>query len=94
MIEEIVLTLRSKSHIMIHIKEILKERGITQAELAQRLGVHRVALNSTLNNPNIKLSTIEKIADAIGCDVSEFFAKKGTELVCPHCGQPISIEVK
>ena len=81
---------------MIRIKEILKEKGITQAELAQRMGVHRVALNSTLNNPNIKLSTLEKIAAAIGCKVGDFFQDEGdgTQLVCPHCGKPISIEVK
>ena len=92
-----VLTLWSKSHIMIRIKEILKEKGITQAELAQRMGVHRVALNSTLNNPNIKLSTLEKIAAAIGCQVGDFFRDEGdgsATVVCPHCGKPVTVELK
>ncbi len=92
-----VLTLWSKSHIMIRIKEILKEKGITQAELAQRMGVHRVALNSTLNNPNIKLSTLEKIAAAIGCEVGDFFKDEGdgsATVVCPHCGKPVTVELK
>ncbi len=92
-----VLTLWSKSHIMIRIKEILKEKGITQAELAQRMGVHRVALNSTLNNPNIKLSTLEKIAAAIGCEVGDFFRDEGdgsATVVCPHCGKPVTVELK
>ena len=92
-----VLTLWSKSHIMIHIKEVLKEKGITQAELAQRMGVHRVALNSTLNNPNIKLSTLEKIAAAIGCEVGDFFRDEGdgsATVVCPHCGKPVTVELK
>ena len=92
-----VLTLWSKSHIMIRIKEVLKEKGITQAELAQRMGVHRVALNSTLNNPNIKLSTLEKIAAAIGCEVGDFFRDEGdgsATVVCPHCGKPVTVELK
>ena len=82
---------------MIRIKEILKEKGITQAELAQRMGVHRVALNSTLNNPNIKLSTLEKIAAAIGCEVGDFFRDGGdgsATVVCPHCGKPVTVELK
>lgn len=82
---------------MIRIKEILKEKGITQAELAQRMGVHRVALNSTLNNPNIKLSTLEKIAAAIGCEVGDFFKDEGdgsATVVCPHCGKPVTVELK
>ena len=82
---------------MIRIKEILKEKGITQAELAQRMGVHRVALNSTLNNPNIKLSTLEKIAAAIGCQVGDFFKDEGdgaATVMCPHCGKPVTVELK
>lgn len=82
---------------MIRIKEVLKEKGITQAELAQRMGVHRVALNSTLNNPNIKLSTLEKIAAAIGCQVGDFFRDEGdgsATVVCPHCGKPVTVELK
>ena len=82
---------------MIRIKEILKEKGITQAELAQRMGVHRVALNSTLNNPNIKLSTLEKIAAAIGCEVGDFLRDEGdgsATVVCPHCGKPVTVELK
>ena len=61
-----MLILHQKCNTMIHIKELLKKRGITQAELANRLGINRIALNRTLSNPNIKLSTIEKIANAVG----------------------------
>ncbi len=61
------------------------------------MGVHRVALNSTLNNPNIKLSTLEKIAAAIGCQVGDFFKDEGggsATVVCPHCGKPVTVELK
>ena len=74
---------------MVYIKDVLKKYGITQIALAERLGINRVSLNATLNNPNIKLSTLDKIADAIGCDVTEFFTPDTAEhntITCPHCG--------
>ena len=60
---------------MLQIKETLKQRGLTQNELAERLGINRVSLSRLLSDKNdMRISTIKKIADAIGCDVSEFFA--------------------
>ena len=80
-----------------HIKEVLKQRGLTQNALAERLGINRVSLNATLNNPNIKLSTLDKIADAIGCDVTEFFTPADTAehntITCPHCGAKLVINL-
>ena len=82
---------------MVYIKDVLKKYGITQIALAERLGINRVSLNATLNNPNIKLSTLEKIADAIGCDVTEFFTPADTEdhntITCPHCGAKLVINL-
>ena len=81
---------------MVYIKDVLKKYGITQIALAERLGINRVSLNATLNNPNIKLSTLEKIADAIGCDVTEFFSPDTAEhnvITCPHCGEKLVINL-
>ena len=82
---------------MVYIKDVLKKYGITQIALAERLGINRVSLNATLNNPNIKLSTLEKIADAIGCDVTEFFSPADTAehntITCPHCGAKLVINL-
>lgn len=82
---------------MVYIKDVLKKYGITQIALAERLGINRVSLNATLNNPNIKLSTLDKIADAIGCDVTEFFKPAATEdhntITCPHCGAKLVINL-
>ncbi len=53
-------------------KETLEKYGITQMELADRLGINRVSVSRLLSEKNdIRLSTIEKIAKAIGCNVSE-----------------------
>ena len=81
---------------MVYIKDVLKKYGITQIALAERLGINRVSLNATLNNPNIKLSTLDKIADAIGCDVTKFFTPDTAghnTITCPHCGAKLVINL-
>ena len=81
-----------------HIKETLKKRGIKQNDLADRLGINRVSLSRLLSDKNdMRISTIKKIADAIGCDVAEFFTKADTEdhntITCPHCGEKLVINL-
>ena len=83
---------------MLHIKETLKQRGLTQNELAERLGINRVSLSRILSNKNdMRVSTITKIAEAIGCDVSEFFSPEekadNTTITCPHCGAKLEINL-
>ena len=83
---------------MLQIKETLKQRGLKQNELAERLGINRVSLSRLLSDKNdMRISTIKKIADAIGCDVSEFFAPEETEdnntITCPHCGEKLVINL-
>ncbi len=81
-----------------HIKDILKQRGLTQNDLAERLGINRVSLSRLLSDKNdMRISTIKKIADAIGCDVTEFFAPEEKEehntITCPHCGAKLEINL-
>ena len=81
-----------------HIKDTLKKIGLTQNELADRLGINRVSLSRLLSDKNdMRMSTIKKIADAIGCDVAEFFTKAHTEdnntITCPHCGEKLVINL-
>ena len=86
---------------MLKIKEALKKRGLKQNDLAERLGINRVSLSRLLSDKNdMRLSTIKKIADAIGCDVAEFFKQATTEdtagdstITCPHCGAKLVINL-
>ena len=83
---------------MLYIKETLKQRGLTQNELAERLGINRVSLSRLLSDKNdMRMSTIKKIADAIGCDVAEFFTPEETTdnntITCPHCGEKLVINL-
>ena len=83
---------------MLQIKETLKQRGLKQNELADRLGINRVSLCRLLSDKNdMRISTMKKIADAIGCDVAEFFAPEEkaehNTITCPHCGEKLVINL-
>ena len=81
-----------------HIKEALKQRGLKQNDIAERLKINRVSLSRLLSDKNdMRISTIKKIADAIGCDVTEFFSPEDTAghntITCPHCGAKLVINL-
>lgn len=82
----------------IFIKETASRHGVGIQELAKRLGVSRQAVNYYCQqgdrNP---VAQLEKIADAIGCEVGEFFAPARPEVstfVCPNCGKRFELAVK
>lgn len=83
---------------MVQIKEALKKRGLKQNDLAERLGINRVSLCRLLSDKNdMRVSTMKKIADAIGCDVTEFFTQTDKAdhnvITCPHCGVKLVINL-
>lgn len=78
------------------IKEICKERNLTQKELAEKIGISAVGLAKALAG-NTTVGTLDKIASALGVSVAELFeAPKtdGTTITCPHCGKPIHLHVE
>lgn len=84
------------------IKELLKEKRLTQQELADMVGVSYQSIKQTLNAPSVTTSTLEKIAIALNVPMWQLFAspeevspKKDTlSLTCPHCGKDINIKVE
>lgn len=83
---------------MLYIKDALKKRGLKQNDLADILGINRVSLSRLLSDKNdMRISTIKKIADAIGCDVTEFFTPAApaehNTITCPHCGEKLVINL-
>ena len=77
------------------IKELLKEKGLTQQELADMVGVSHQSMKQTLNAPS-------KIAAALGVPVWQLFAspeevkESGAAIICPKCHSviPVEIEIK
>ncbi|CCX78096.1 helix-turn-helix domain-containing protein [uncultured Parabacteroides sp.] len=84
------------------IKELLKEKGLTQQELADMVGVSYQSMKQTLNASSVTTSTLEKIATALNVPMWQLFAspeevqpkKDSLSLTCPHCGKDINIKVE
>lgn len=61
-------------------KNVLNKYGVTQQDLADRMGMNRVSVSRLLSEKNdLRISTIEKIANAIGCPVPELFGEQNKE---------------
>lgn len=79
-------------------KEVLEKYGITQTELAERLGINRVSVSRLFSEKNdMRSSTVIKIAAAIGCSVGELYDDFNKEddsntIVCPKCGAKFELK--
>lgn len=86
-----------KNNVM-RIKELLKEKGCTQQELADMVGVSYQSMKQTLNAPSVTTATLEKIATALNVPMWQLFAspeevaKQTDNETCPYCGQPIAVK--
>ena len=80
----------------LRIKEAIKEHGTSINEVAEKMGIARFTLSTHVNgNPSTEI--LLRIADAIGCPVTELFEQPKTDsltLICPHCGKNINIKVE
>lgn len=84
------------------ILELMRQHGITQDMLAQQLGVTKQAVNNIIKKDNPNLSTVERIAVAIGVPVYELFVDPKSlvhcegpaiDVDCPHCGAQLHVSV-
>lgn len=80
------------------VKAILKDKQLTLNDLAQKLGVSRQALYLQINN-NPRVSTLQRIADALGVPVAQLFDQTPADkadhnvITCPHCGAKLVINL-
>lgn len=83
------------------IKELIKEKGYTQQEFADLLGMSRVGLAQIVNGKP-SYPTLEKIASALHVPMWQLFASpeevrekpeedKNT-ITCPNCGKKFKME--
>ena len=53
-------------------KEVIKKKGMTIEEVASKMGITKGSLSAALNgNPTV--SYLTRVADAIDCDIKDFF---------------------
>ena len=81
------------------IKNLIKEKGFTQEQFAQKIGVTRMSLVKTLSG-NPSYETLQRIAEALGVEMWELFASKEevmkqnkNTIPCPYCGKPIDVSL-
>lgn len=62
---------------MLDVQKIMKEKGISRNDLAEKLNINPVSVSRLINgNPTIE--TLKKIADALDVSVPELFASQQT----------------
>lgn len=75
------------------IKEIMSERGVTSAWLAEKVGISKVAVSNIITGKSSpSLDNILKIADALNVSITELIGEKkenSNTITCPHCGGKI-----
>ena len=78
------------------IKDAMKRYGTSVNEIAEKMGISRVTLSTHINgNPSTEV--LLRIADAIGCPVTDLFEqpkKDALTINCPHCGKDITIKIE
>ena len=83
----------------LRIKEILSNKGMTAKYLAQLMGKSPQYVSNIINGKGTSLNTLQEVADKLQVPVSALFADyvqpdNEATLICPRCGQDLSIEVK
>lgn len=56
------------------IKDVAKSKGMTMAQIAEKLGINPITLSQSLNG-NPTLSRLTEVANVLGVDVSELFVQ-------------------
>ncbi|WP_287710185.1 helix-turn-helix transcriptional regulator [Barnesiella sp.] len=77
----------------LNIKKVIKEHGLEVREVAKRMGITPTGLSQHINgNPSVEV--LERISNAIGCDISELFERPNNDnnvLTCPKCGTKLKV---
>lgn len=76
------------------IKDLLKEKGMSQKNLANKIGITEVGMTKLLSSENPRLETLKKISSALNVEVWELLTpttdkveftamiKDGDEMMC------------
>lgn len=82
------------------IKELLKEKNITQQVLADRMNVSLSAVKQMVSAQSLTTATLEKIATALGVPIWQLFVSpseitgNGKIIRCPKCQHEFEIELR
>lgn len=89
--------------IQLRIKEVAKEHGMSLTDVFNKTAYQSLpSFYRQINNPeSLNMKTLVKFADAIGCEVGDFFVSshkheesKDSHLVCPYCGKELHVRIE
>ena len=82
-------------------KEVMAERNITSAKLAELLNVSKATISNLINNKTMpSIDTLERVAEVLNVSFIELFYQDESKpepsngITCPHCGKPITIKIE
>ena len=79
------------------IKDVAKSKGMTMAQIAEKLGINPITLSQSLNG-NPTLSRLTEVANVLGVDVSELFVQPQGKQNIHGCvfidGEPVIVQSK
>ena len=64
----------------LRVKELCKEKGITLAVLAERMGVTASAVTQYLKSDNISSATLIKFAEILGVKIDDLVVREGCNI--------------
>jgi transcriptional regulator with XRE-family HTH domain len=75
------------------IKELLKEKGMSQKEFASKLGMSEVGFSIAISERgNPPINKVREMANALGVSITDLFDPPQTGTInCPHCGGKIKV---
>lgn len=78
----------------LRIKELCREKGITQAQLAETIGIKPVSFSQAVARNKFGVDRLAEIADILGVEIPNLFEKDSDIIICPHCGKEIKIKIE
>lgn len=79
------------------IKDVMKQQGVSQKELAERLGISEPAMSMQIKSEGISLQRLNEIAEALGVELIQLIARDkksaSSTMYCPHCGKEIKVSL-
>lgn len=72
--ENIIISINSR------VKELMKDKSISHTQLAKDLGIEQSNLRRMLNNDDLKITLIVKIAKVLNVPMSTFFEEMDKDL--------------
>ncbi len=80
---------------MFRIKEVLREKGVTQIQLANMLGKTPQYVSGIIREVDgVSITALDSIAKALDVPLASLFEdykKSGTSLTCPKCGARLKL---